>query len=87
MARVNGLVQGVGFRFYVRRLARDMGLTGHVCNLPGGRSVEVRAQGERNKLDDLLKLLQIGPRLSRVDRLDVEWVAPDNNEADFEIRF
>ena len=80
-------MQGVGFRFYVRRLAWDMSLTGYARNLPGGRSVEVRAQGERNKLDEMLKLLQIGPRLSRVDRLDVEWVDPSNVESDFEIRF
>ena len=81
------MVQGVGFRFYVRRLARDMGLTGYARNLPGGGSVEVRAQGDRDRLDDLLKLLQVGPRLSRVDRLDVEWVDTISDESDFEIRF
>ena len=80
-------MQGVGFRFYVRRLARDMGLAGYVRNLPGGRSVEVRADGDRDKLDELIKLLQTGPRLARVDRLEVEWGDADKDTCDFEIRF
>ena len=48
-----GIVQGVGFRFTVERLAKDLGLTGWVRNLADGR-VEILAEGER---DSLLKLI------------------------------
>lgn len=86
-ATIHGLVQGVGFRFYVNRLAREMDLSGYVRNLPGGTSVEVKAEGERDKLEELLKLLQIGPRMSRVDSLKVEWLEPGSASGRFQIRF
>ena len=86
-ATVYGMVQGVGFRFYVRRIARDLGLTGQVRNTPDGRAVEVHAEGERGHLDQLLKLLQIGPHSSRVDRIDSEWLEYKNAFSGFDIRF
>jgi len=86
-ATIYGMVQGVGFRFYVRRIARDLDLTGQVHNTPDGMSVEVLAEGERDRLDHLLKLLQIGPRSSRVDRIDTEWGECKNAFPGFDIRF
>ncbi|MCK5430625.1 MAG: acylphosphatase [Anaerolineales bacterium] len=87
VATVYGMVQGVGFRFYVRRIARELGLNGYVRNAPNGVAVQVRAEGERDKLDQLLKLLQIGPRSSRVDRLASEWLEYKNAFSGFAIRF
>jgi acylphosphatase len=72
-AVVHGQVQGVYFRAFVRDHARALGLAGYVRNMAGGRSVEVRAEGEKGKLEELLNHLSKGPSRARVDRVDVEW--------------
>lgn len=58
--RVTGVVQGVGFRWFVRERARRLGLAGWVRNLPDG-SVEVFADGDQGQLDLLLGELRRGP--------------------------
>ncbi len=72
-AVVRGRVQGIGFRDYVLNRAGFLGLTGYVRNLPDGRSVEIVAEGARPDLEQLLDYLSEGPRMSRVDAVDVEW--------------
>jgi len=57
---VRGDVQGVGFRFWTRARARELGLVGHAKNLPDGR-VEVVAQGDGDALDRLIALLEEEP--------------------------
>ncbi len=66
---VHGLVQGVGFRWFVRVEARRRGLAGRVRNLPGG-SVEVVAQGPQDLISGLEAALAKGPAGARVDRLE-----------------
>jgi acylphosphatase len=72
---VSGHVQGVGFRRFVQRKARDLGLTGYAANLPDGR-VEVLAEGEDAALGHLEKWLQRGPSLARVAKVQGQ-PAPD----------
>ena len=72
-AVVRGRVQGIGFRDYVLNRAGFLGLSGYVCNLPDGRSVEVVAEGVRPDIEQLLDYLREGPRMSRVDAVDAEW--------------
>jgi acylphosphatase len=57
---VRGRVQGVGFRWWTRSRALELGLVGHAMNLPDGR-VEVCAQGERQAVDTLVSLLEEQP--------------------------
>ena len=64
--RITGIVQGVGFRWYVRERARRLGLSGWVRNLPDG-SVEVFASGEQGQLELLRGELLRGPAGARVD--------------------
>lgn len=80
-ARVEGRVQGVGFRFFVYGTARRLGLTGQVRNLAGGQ-VEVVARGSRAALEELVRELHQGSRMSRVDEVHVEWgvVVPESVE-------
>jgi len=66
--RVTGIVQGVGFRWFVRERARRLGLDGWVRNLPDG-SVEVLASGDRGQLQLLREELERGPDGAVVDRL------------------
>ena len=66
--RVTGVVQGVGFRWFVRERARRLGLAGWVRNLPDG-SVEVMASGDAHQLDLLRGELRRGPNGARVDEI------------------
>lgn len=83
-ARVHGLVQGVGYRFFVVRHARRLGLAGFVRNLADG-SVEVAAEGEMDSLKELLRLLSIGPPGSKVDSIDEKWCCVEGSHKTFEI--
>ena len=67
---VSGMVQGVGFRWFVARHARALGLGGYARNLADGR-VEVVASGSgAEELGRLEQLLREGPAHARVDRLE-----------------
>ena len=57
---VRGRVQGVGFRWWVRARALELGLVGHARNTADGR-VEVVAQGPRSAVDRLVGLLSEEP--------------------------
>ena len=70
--RVQGRVQGVGFRYFVLRRAQDLGLTGWVANLANG-DVEVEAEGSEDALRDLLERVREGPSAARVDRVAEQW--------------
>jgi acylphosphatase len=67
--RVTGVVQGVGFRWFVRERARRLGLKGWVRNLPDG-SVEVAASGDNGNIELLRSELLRGPRGAAVERLE-----------------
>ncbi len=84
-AVVHGLVQGVYFRSFVARNARALGLTGCVRNLPGGR-VDVVSEGEREKLEELLRQIEDGPPFARVDGVDVDWSEYRGTFGRFEVR-
>jgi len=82
---VNGLVQGVGFRYYVYRQARSLGLTGYARNLPSGQ-VEVVACGEKGLIDELIKAVRNGPRFASVAEVYLEEINPVEKYKDFNIR-
>jgi acylphosphatase len=68
---ISGLVQGVGFRSYVRSKARKIGVYGWVRNLSDGR-VEALFQGEAKKIQLLITLCNRGPFLAKVEHVVVE---------------
>lgn len=68
------MVQGVGFRWYVKRRAERLGLKGWVRNLPGGQ-VEVVAEGSEEALRELEEVLKKGPPAARVDRVERLYVS------------
>ena len=70
---VEGRVQGVGFRFFVERVAAELDLQGYVRNCEDGR-VEVYAAGAEETLAQLRERLGTGPRGSRVERLEEQAV-------------
>jgi acylphosphatase len=83
--RVTGMVQGVGFRWFVRERARRLGVSGWVRNLADG-SVEVAAAGDPGQLKLLRDELAQGPRGARVEAvLDEPSGAKEPLEAPFGI--
>ena len=73
-AVVRGFVQGVGYRDYASREAERLGLHGYVRNASDG-SVEVEAEGERQRLEELLEALRRGPRFADVTAVEAAWDA------------
>jgi acylphosphatase len=69
MFLVSGMVQGVGFRWFVARHARSLGLSGYARNLPDGR-VEVVVSGPDGALPELELLLRTGPAYAQVESVE-----------------
>jgi len=87
--RVDGYVQGVGFRWWTASVARELGLAGYAENLPDGR-VQVDAQGTPEALGQLIRRLIEQPtrsgRPGRVTDHTIEWVTPDQSRRGFSAR-
>ncbi len=84
-AVVEGYVQGVGFRYFVRDTAQSLRLTGWVRNRWNG-SVEVMAEGPRHLLEKLLSALYNGPRAADVHGVQPEWLPASGEFRDFSVR-
>lgn len=82
---IEGLVQGVGFRYYVHRHATSLGLSGTAKNLFDG-NVEVEVEGDRSIIEEFIKLLKVGPRSAQVTNMVIEWKDFQNRYRSFEIR-
>ncbi len=81
--RVEGIVQGVGFRPHVHRLARDLGLSGCARNVAGGLEVEI--EGAEAVLDEFVRRVEAdAPPIAVIERLTVEEMESEGPGA-FEI--
>jgi acylphosphatase len=83
-AFAEGIVQGVGFRFFVIHHAEELQLTGWVRNLWDGR-VEVVAEGMKKPLETLLNLLEDGPTGANVSRVVSTWQKASGEFNDFSV--
>lgn len=77
--RVEGRVQGVGYRAWVESTARTMALTGWVRNRRDG-SVEIALQGPADRVDEMLRRCEHGPPDAHVTKVEIlgEGVGPYN---------
>ena len=82
-ALVRGRVQGVFFRYYTRKCANELSLTGYAKNMPDG-SVEVIFEGEN--LEEGLSWLNQGSPQSHVENLEVNRYEGDREYQDFTIQ-
>jgi acylphosphatase len=82
--KIYGRVQGIFFRDSTQRKARELGLTGWVRNEPDG-TVKIVAEGEEGDLKKLIKWCYNGPRLARVEKVDIEWAEATGEFERFEI--
>jgi len=83
---VNGLVQGVGYRYFVIREAKALGLKGFTKNLYTGEVLTV-VEGEKALVEEMIKKLKVGPSHASVKNCKVDWQEPKNEFTDFEVRF
>lgn len=65
-------MQGVLFRREITGVARHIGVSGWVRNLPDG-GVEAVAEGEKEMLEELVRFCRLGPPGARVSGVEVEW--------------
>lgn len=73
---VSGRVQGVGFRYFIKRHAETLSLKGYAKNLPDGR-VEFFLQGEKPNILTMLDSIRSGPSYSQVTAVSVEEFVSD----------
>jgi len=73
---ISGHVQAVGFRAFVKRNAKLLGLTGWVKNCDNG-NVEVLAQGDEEMLHRFQKICSVGPPIAKVDSIGVKHCSPE----------
>ena len=85
-AIVYGRVQGVWYRGTTREMAKKMNLKGWVRNNYDG-TVELMAQGEKEKLYELLKWLHKGPRYAKVKKVEHEFLEISENFIEFRIKY
>ena len=70
---ISGMVQGVGFRYFIRAHLKRLGLTGWAEN-SANEKVEAYAEGEKEKIVELIKECKKGPMLAEVRGVGVEWL-------------
>ena len=83
---ITGVVQGVGYRYFVVRKARERNVTGWVKNRPDG-SVDIEAVGERPQLEEFLRMVRIGPPAAHTAGVDARWHEDGPEYEDFDVQF
>ncbi|RPI74292.1 MAG: acylphosphatase [Ignavibacteriales bacterium] len=81
---VNGLVQGVGFRYYIYKNAVNLSLKGYTKNLYTGEVLTV-VEGPKPRIEDLYKKIIIGPSHASVRKHNIIWHKPKDEFENFEI--
>jgi len=80
----SGRVQGVGFRFFVRELAKKYDISGYAKNLPDG-SVEIIGEGENDVLQDFLKEFSFENPFGAISVIKKDYTSPSGIFTNFEI--
>ncbi|MCL4142148.1 UNVERIFIED_CONTAM: hypothetical protein GTU68_004363 [Idotea baltica] len=81
---IYGRVQGVGFRYWTLKTAKDLHLTGNVKNLSDGR-VEAVFEGDEDTINHMLTKVKKGPAMANVYNMEVELEAASGYFDDFVI--
>ena len=83
---ISGRVQGVFFRDYTQRAAQERGILGWVMNTRDGR-VEAVLEGEKEKVDDMIRWCHHGSPHSRVTEVSVDWEEYSGEFDGFSVRY
>ena len=84
--KIEGRVQGVGFRYFVQKWAAELHITGWVNNTVDG-NVVVMAHGELENMEVFLDQLMIGPTMARVNRLTKTAIPGQEKFDNFRVRY
>ncbi len=84
--RVEGLVQGVFYRYSTQRKAQELEVSGWVRNLWDG-SVECLLEGEREKVKALIQWCHQGPPGARVEKVTMDWEDYEGDLKEFSIQY
>lgn len=84
LINITGKVQGVGYRLSALREAKELGLKGYVRNMPNG-SVEILAQGEKEKILKFAQWCKEGPSAAEVTHIKINWSEYADRHNDFKI--
>ena len=84
--KIHGYVIGVGFRYYIWQIAQKFGVLGYVKNCSDG-TVEIEAEGQEERLKDLLEWAKQGPSQARIDKLEFKWLDNKHEFNSFNIRY
>jgi len=83
---VSGMVQGVGYRYFVLRTARRLHLAGWVRNVHTGE-VEIEAEGPRGMVESLIRELRTGNPHADVRNVELAWETASGGDSGFDIAF
>ena len=83
---IQGVVQGVGYRFFAVDQAKQYNIRGYAKNLPNG-DVEVVAEGDEGMIKDYIEQLKVGPVSAHVTGVNVEWIESEFGFKNFDIRY
>jgi acylphosphatase len=81
---VSGLVQGVGYRYFISSRAINLCLVGYVKNIFSGE-VEIEIEGDRSLIEEFIKEVKVGPRAAHIKDLKIEWLKCTHTYKRFEI--
>jgi acylphosphatase len=83
---IEGLVQGVFYRYSTQQKAQELGVNGWVRNLQDG-SVECLLEGKRESVEDLIRWLYHGPPGARVENITTQWKEYKGTMKGFAIKY
>jgi len=83
---VYGKVQNIGYRYFVQRYAKMLGLKGYVRNLPGNK-VEAVFVGEKSDIEKMIEIMKKEHPLAKVEKVETKKLNSIPNFLDFEIIF
>lgn len=83
---ISGVVQGVGFRYFVYRKAKQYNLKGYIRNLYND-DVEIEVEGNKGLVLDFIKEVKVGPPSAHITAVNVEWREYKGRFENFDIRF
>jgi acylphosphatase len=83
---LSGVIQDVGYRYFIVRRARERNVTGWVKNRADG-TVEIDAVGEKAKLEELLRFIRVGPPAAHVAGVEARWFTDAPQYKEFDVKF
>lgn len=83
---ISGKVQGIFFRKFIKEKADLLDLKGYVQNEPNG-TLKAIAEGEENKLKELVIHAKTGPKLAQITDIKISWSNPTNEFKQFDIKY